>query len=260
MREYFEDFFYSIKKIDLWVYLSYTDIRQKYRRSYLGPIWLTLSTMIFIGMISLVWSTIFKQSLNDYLPFFSIGYVVWLFISTQLSDACTGFIQFEYLIKQMKLPYPVFILRILARNIIIFFHNLIVVILIIPIVGNGFNIFSIISIFGFFILAIFLFFLSVLIALITTRFRDFQMIVQNSIPIIFYISPIMWEPKLISEKYIWIITYNPIVPFLEIIRKPLLGTLPEMYVWGQAILITLIFGAITLIFFNKYKNKISYWI
>lgn len=254
------EFAEAIKKHDLWLYLSYTDIRQRYRRSLLGPLWLTLSTAIFIGMLSIVWSTLFKQNLTDYLPFFSIGYIIWVYISTQIGDACTGFTQFEYLIKQIRLPFPIFILRIISRNIIIFMHNFIVIIFILAFVGKGWSVFSLFSIIGFIILSITLFSFSLIIAMITTRYRDFQMIIQNALPIVFYISPIMWQSRLIPEKYYWIIQYNPIVPFIELIRDPMFGVLPVYSVWIQAIISMLLVSIVAVISFSIYRKKIAYWL
>lgn len=254
------EFLETMRKRDFWLYLSYIDVKQRYRRTFLGPLWLVFSTMIFILMISIVWSTIFKQELKSYMPFFSIGYVLWNFISIQLSESCNGFIQFEYLIKQMKLPFYIFILRILTRNFIIFLHNFIAVIFVFLYFEQKLTLISLLFFVGIIILYLTLFFLSLLISIITTRFRDFQMVVQNSLPIIFYISPIMWERKLIPEKYDWLIEYNPIVPLLDIIRLPLLGQYPDTMVWIKALLLCSIIGIISLITFKLYRNKISYWI
>lgn len=254
------DFIISFKKHDLWFFLGCNDIKQKYRRSKLGKSWLIVSTAIFMGMISIVWSTLFKQNLHEYLPYFSISWILWIYISTVLSESTTGFTQYEYIIKQIKLPFPIYILRLITRNIIVFLYNFILIFIIILFVGKGWSFTSLLAIIGFTFLTISLFSLSMIIAIITTKHRDFQMIVQSVLPVIFYVSPIMWQSKLIIGKHQWLIDYNPLVPFFDLIRKPIFGIVPDFYTYEKVIFFTILIFFISLIMYRKSKFKIAYWL
>ena len=79
---------------DTWLYCGLQDIRLRYRRSFLGPWWLTASTAVTIGILGLLWSQIFQSDITTYMPFFAIGHVTWIWISSQINDAATGFTQF----------------------------------------------------------------------------------------------------------------------------------------------------------------------
>ncbi|MFW5394255.1 ABC transporter permease, partial [Yersinia sp. 2544 StPb PI] len=85
----FNDLLWALQKPQSWLILSWYDIKQRYKRSTLGPFWVTISTGVLVGMLSILWSTIFKLDVKDYLPFFCIGQVVWTYISMQLTESCT---------------------------------------------------------------------------------------------------------------------------------------------------------------------------
>lgn len=255
-----EEFMRTLVQPHLWALLGWYDIKQRYRRSVLGPFWLTISTAILIGTLGLLWSTIFKMNLHDYLPFFAAGNVIWTFFSTQLNDASTGFTQFENLIKQVRLPYPSYILRLTCRNLIIFAHNFIIVIVVISTIGEGWSWAALIAIPGLLLFSIATFFVSQIASIICTRFRDMVPVVQNLVTVAYFLSPIMWMPSSLPQKYQWVVSLNPVSYLLDIVRMPLLGQIPSVLTWSVSIILTVIVGLISYTLFGRYRNRISYWL
>src|SRR5258708_32822844 len=72
----------------LWTMLGWNDIRQRYRRSTLGPLWITLSMAVFIGVLGVIYSRIFHVEVDIYLPFLTAGYVTWGFIAQVINESC----------------------------------------------------------------------------------------------------------------------------------------------------------------------------
>ena len=72
--------------------LGWQEIRLRYRRSTLGPIWLTISTGALIGGMGPLYGRLLGQDIGSYYPYLAVGYVVWIFISSVINDACTVFI------------------------------------------------------------------------------------------------------------------------------------------------------------------------
>jgi ABC-type polysaccharide/polyol phosphate export permease len=122
------DLLQSFQRHELWLFLSWQDIRQRYRRSVLGPFWMTLSTGILVGTLGFLWSALFNQPIAEYLPFFAIGHVVWTFLSGALTEACVGFTQFESIIKQVRIPFGAMLLRVVVRHLIVLAHNFLIVV------------------------------------------------------------------------------------------------------------------------------------
>ena len=75
------DLLAGVRAWPLWTMLGWNDIRQRYRRSVLGPFWITISMAIFIALLGVIYSHIFNIGLKTYLPYLSLGYIIWGFIS-----------------------------------------------------------------------------------------------------------------------------------------------------------------------------------
>src|ERR1700693_6640155 len=59
--------------------LGWLDIRLRYRGSMLGPFWLTIFTGVMVAALGVLYSTLFKIDLRDYLPFLALSQVLWSF-------------------------------------------------------------------------------------------------------------------------------------------------------------------------------------
>jgi len=161
----------------MWFLLGWYDIKQKYRRSLIGPFWITISTGVMVGSIGLMFSTIFKSSAKEFLPYFAVGQIMWLLISAQLTDSCTMFVQYQSVIKQISIPLAVHVMRKLWYNLILFLHNFLIIITVLIIVGRGFSWEFLYVIPALILILILLFLLSVVLGIICTRFRDVTQIV-----------------------------------------------------------------------------------
>src|SRR5258708_94942 len=138
----------SLKRYSLAGMLGWQDVRQRYRRSAVGPFCLTISMGAMIGSIGVVFRHIFKTPMSGFLPFLAAGMILWGLVSSVINEGCTGFIAAEGIIKQLPIPLNVHILRLLWRNLIIFAHNLVIFPLVLLAVGRPLNLNALISIPG----------------------------------------------------------------------------------------------------------------
>jgi ABC-type polysaccharide/polyol phosphate export permease len=254
-----DEFKQSFKKKDTWLYLGIQDIKLRYRRSIIGPWWVTISSAIMIMALGFLYSNIFVTDTKTYLPFFAIGYVFWAWISGQISDATTGFIQFENAIKQIDMPFPIYLFRFSVRNFIILLHNLVVVLLVLCIIGDGFNFNSLYLLPALFLIQLMLLMLCINISIFCTRFRDMNQVVMTALQIIFFFSPILWQPNAL-RGHSALITFNPVYHWIEIIREPLLGKLATALDWEFVIINTLVFFILATYLLGRFKSRIAIWL
>ena len=256
-----KDILQSIKNISLPVYLAKTDIRQRYRRSTLGPWWITISTGVMIGCIGTIFGGIFKSPMDEFLPFLAIGLILWTFMSSVVSESTNVLVNAEAIIKQLPLPLFSHILRMVSRNIIILFHNILIYPIVCLFVHKAINWNILFFIPGFIILVLNLLWISLIFSIICTRFRDLGQIVASLLQIAFYLTPIIWMPKLLPARTsLMILDPNPVYHLIAIVREPILGFAPSPLNWTVSIII-LIFGvAASITVFNHYRARISYWL
>lgn len=244
----------------LWALLAWYDIRQRYRRSVLGPFWVTISTGIMIGTMGILWSYLFKSEVKSYLPFFAIGNIVWTFYSAQINEACIGFTQFESTIKQIRFPMCVFLLRILVRNLIILGHNCVIIVLVIAVLGPVPTWHAWLAIPGLFLGSVAMFGISMIVSVFCTRFRDMPMIIQNAIMVLFYVTPIIWRPNALGAKHQWIAEYNPFAHLIEIVRAPIVNGYFPLQSWIWSLATTCILLVVGIALQGRFRDRIAYWL
>jgi lipopolysaccharide transport system permease protein len=121
-----KDIIDGLAKWRIWLTLAYQDVKLRYRRSILGPFWITISMAITTYSMGYLYGHLFHTDLQVYFPFLVSGMLSWGLISSLISDLTEAFSGSEGLIKQIKLPYSLYIHRVVTRNIIIFFQNIVV--------------------------------------------------------------------------------------------------------------------------------------
>jgi ABC-type polysaccharide/polyol phosphate export permease len=250
----------SLRATPLWALLGWYDVRQKYRRSILGPFWLTISTGIMVVALGILYSTLFKLPIQEYIPHFAVGYVIWIFISSQLTEACTTFTQFDSIIKQIANPPPIYILRVLWRNLITLAHNLVIVFIVVTFVGTGWHAIAPLSILGLALVTAFLFFVSIPLAMLCTRFRDLTQIVGVAVQILFFFTPVMWNTKSLPREHAWIADFNPFYHLLDIVRAPLLGEPPQATSWLWAVGAVIVAAWLATTMLSRFRHRIAYWL
>lgn len=252
----------GIQAWQIWGTLGYQDIKQRYKRSMLGPLWITLSMAVTVYSMGFIYSQLFKTNLQDYYPFLVAGMIGWTFISTLILDFSEGFLNDSGLIKQIKLPYSLHIHRISAKNLLIFFHNLIVMIPIFFIFHQSvsLNFHTLFLIPALAIIYLSSIFFGLIIAMICARYRDIPPIIKSSIQVIFFITPVMWQPQSLLGKQHLIVDFNPLYAFLEMIRAPLLGNLPSLTNIFVVLIVTLLGFLLSFYMLTRYRKRIIYWL
>ena len=249
-----------IEILNLSFILATNDIRQRYKRSFIGPFWITINTGILILTLALIFIHAFKVPSEKYVLYLSIGLITWKYIESTIKDSCNCFIENERMIKQLDLSYLVYVLRSLIRNLIIFFHNFVIIIFVIILYKKLFDMSFLFFCLGLTLLVLNLFWIGIILSVICSRYRDFSEIILNFLQIIFYATPILWSTNVIPDRFLEIyITYNLFYHLIEVIRSPLIGE--PVYFSYLVLTILLIIGfIISKFFFNRFKNKIVFWI
>jgi lipopolysaccharide transport system permease protein len=242
--------------------LGWQDVKQTYRRSAIGSFWLTLGMGVQIATMGLVFGLIFKAEIKEYLPFLATSLIFWGIITSTINEGCMTFISSESMIKQLNLNHIQYVARTIWRNLIIGGHNLILIPIVLicfwrppgwPLLALGPS---------FALLVLNLGWIVWLLGLVSARFRDMPQIIASVMTIAFYVTPVMWYPKLIEDNVLahLLLGLNPLYHWLQIVRLPILGQWPTLENWGLALLSAVIGWTATLIAYKRYRNLIAYWV
>lgn len=243
----------------LWRTLGWLDIKGRYRGSMLGPFWLTLSTAVMVGALGLLYSTLFRMNLHEYLPFLALSLVLWNFVQTLTADACVCFTDQESMIRSVRMPYSLYAARVVLRDLLVLGHNVIVIVVVFALFAVWPGLVGLAALPA---LALWLFdalALALLLGAVCARFRDVPPIVASVMQIAFFISPIIWKPSLIHHGQRWL-PFNPIFSLFEIVRAPLLGTPPGLATWGAALAYSVVLWLCAWLLFLRVRSRIAFWV
>jgi lipopolysaccharide transport system permease protein len=241
-----------------WV-LGWFDIRLRYRGSMLGPFWLTLSTAVMIGALGVLYSTLFKMELQDYLPYLAASQILWAFISTTVAEACTCFTSADAVIRSVRMPFSLHAMRSVVRNFVVLAHNLVVILAVYLYFEIWPGWWLLMTIPAFAIWLVNALAVTILLGAFCARFRDVSPIVGSIMQIMFFVSPIIWKPEQLGDAAIYL-PLNPFYALLDVMRAPLLGQVPSLIVWLAACLYTLLLCAGTWAFFARARGRLAFWL
>jgi lipopolysaccharide transport system permease protein len=224
----------------------------------LGPFWLTISTGVMVGALGFLYSALFHMSLHEYLPFLALSQVLWGFLATIVGEACSAFTESEVVIRSVRMPFFLFSIRILVRNVLVLGHNVcvIVVVYLALRLWPGANALWAIPALPVWIIDALA--LSLLLGGICARFRDIMPIVASVMQIAFFMSPIIWKPSQLGPRAVWL-PLNPFYDMLEIVRAPLLGDTAPLLVWVAALAYSAVLCGLAWTFFLRARGRIAFW-
>lgn len=236
------DILNSLSKIKTLFYLASLEIKYKYTRTTLGALWNTLTALIFIFIVSSVYSYILNENQSNLFLYSSIGYIFWLFCSSIIIESLTVIIDNKAILQDIKINIIDLFLRLLVKNFIILLHNSLIIIVSIYFYSEGISLLNIfIFVINFLLVVCILFFVSIILAISALVYRDLIHLVNTSMFLFFLITPIFWTTKTSINTFF--VFYNPFLYIIDILRYPLLNqSIPiQSYFVVIAMLLILIF-------------------
>ncbi|WP_019818638.1 galactan export ABC transporter permease subunit Wzm/RfbD [Saccharomonospora saliphila] len=275
----------GFRQPELWGHLAWQDIKQRYRRSVLGPLWITISMGITALGLGLLYSQLFGSQVSTFLPYITTGFIVWNFLLGCLTEGTDTFISNDGLIKHLPAPLSVYVLRTVWRQSLMFAHNLVVYFVVIAIFwgavttpgytlldgggipqpGLSWN--ALLAIPGFLLLALNAGWVVLLFGIASTRFRDIPQVVTSLTNLLFFMTPIVWSTDILRDRFGdtvgWrdlVAELNPLYHFIQIVRAPLIGNQQSWHHWAIVGGIAVVGWAVALLVMRNYRARVSYWV
>jgi ABC-type polysaccharide/polyol phosphate export permease len=244
---------------EIWLRSSLNEISRRYRRTLLGPAWVTISLLIFASALSLVWAGLWNQKVSEFLPYLLSGLIPWTMMATSITESCATFLAGENLIKNRMFPYSILIYNVLTRNTIILSHNLAGFILVAVLCGVPVSFATLLIVPGAFLFILNCGWMCLLVAILCLRFRDFQQLVNSLIQIIMFITPVFWGVQQLNGDRLILANANLLYHLIELIRQPLLGKAPAILSYMVCIAFCLFGWYFTYKLYASKRHRLAYW-
>ncbi len=222
-----------------WMALVRIDLSNRYRRSMIGIGWSLLHPIAMTIVLCVVFSQLFGQNIREYAPNVLSGLIFWNFITAVMNQGCQCFFQGESYIRQHPAPLAIYPLRTALGAGIHFMFGLCVVLALVWILNGFGNLPALLSLVPTLIfMFIFGWALAICMGVINVLFQDSQHLIEVLLQILFYVTPIMYPEKMISERHLErFVNLNPLAIMLKMLRQPILdGQLPSLGTYMLGIL------------------------
>lgn len=249
----------AMRSLPLALYLAWSDTRARYKRSVLGPFWLVITTLIGVVGLGVVWSILLKVNRSEFLPPLAIGLVVWQLIAGCLGEAPGLFCRQSGQIKDINLPTFLISAQLVLRHLINFAHNFVVVAVVLLCYEHRLSFTALLAAPGLLIVLLNLLWVVQLLGLVGARFRDIDPLVSAFLPILFFVSPVIYRAKQLGALQS-IMAFNPLTYWIELISQPLLGIAPSGRAYAVALAITGLGWLAALWATSRNRSRLPYWI
>ena len=253
------------KQRPLWGYLGWQDIKQRYRRSVLGPLWISVTMAVVATAMGILYGALFGADIETFLPYVATGLLIWYFINGCILEGSEVFIANEGLIRFLPAPLSLHIYRLVWRQSLFFVHNLVVWLALILIFPQPLSWSLLLAIPAFLLLVLNGAWISVLTGIVATRFRDIPPIIASLSQLLFFMTPIVWQYETLLKnpavaERARLAELNPVMHFVEILRQPMLGQEIVWRHWYIAGAITVVGIAAALVCLRNYRSRVAYWV
>ena len=228
-------------------------IKTRYKRSFLGVVWTMLNPILTMIVLSIVFSTIFKFSIENYPIYILCGLTAWNFFSSATNEGMGDMLWSGNMLTRIYMPKSSFAVSALGVAWVNMVIALIPLFVIAVIMGVDIQATILVIPIAIVILMIFALGIALLLSTAVVYFADILPIYGVLLSIWFYATPIIYPVEIIPENLTWIYLYNPMFYLVEIFRAPIFeGIIPDISTWLLASgisMLTLLVGS--LVFTSK---------
>lgn len=247
----------NLKKCWHWAWL---DTVCQYRRSKIGPLWETINVLIMMLGITVVSSAVIGGNAIGLAPYIGLGIIIWSFITSVIMEGAGTFVKNKNYIISTNFSIDLYVGRTLMKAIINFGHHSILYLiglLVLPI-NPGWP--ALLAIPAILLLFISGYWVVLLFAFLCARFRDVELILRNLLQLAFFVTPVFWDYRHIRGDRKFIVDYNVLYYYIEIVRGPLLGEVPPLSHYVTVLVTTVVGYAVAYIAYRRMRRQLAFFV
>ena len=240
----------------LWNLVS-RDFKLKYRRSVLGVVWSVLNPLLSMAVLSLIFSQLFRRSIENYPIYYLTGYILWQMFTGATTAAMTTLVDNKPLLLKVKFPMDLFVLTRVYTALINLGYSLAAYVVMLAVFRIAPKWTMLLS--PVIILLLFLFSLGIayMLAAAYVFFGDVKHLYTVVLTLWMYCSAIFYPVEQLQGFIRLVIQVNPLYVYIHCMRGAVMtGELPGMIEWVQMVLWGAGICLLGVVVFRKKRNSI----
>lgn len=237
--------------------LTGREIKRKYARSHLGIVWSVLNPLLSMSVMSLIFSTMFKRSIENFPVYYLTGQIIWTLFSTGTNSAMTVLVDNKSLLLKVKFPKQVFLFSRIYTALVNFGYTCIAYVLILAVFRIKPTVYILLFPVDILLLLLFTMGMGYMLSVVYVFFADIKYLYSIILTLWMYLSAVFYPAESLSVGMQRVLGINPVYLSITIARGCVMyGMMPDLVLWVRlAAAALLCFGAGYLVF-KKQENRI----
>jgi len=237
------------------------EIKVRYRRSALGVAWTLLNPLLMMAIFTVVFSTLFARSLEDFPVYFLSAHMSFHFFSQTTTLAMTSMVRGAPLYKRIAVPKHIFVLAVVVSDFINFALSMIPLALLILLLRHPITPALLFLPISLLILIGITTGVSFIVATITVFFDDLTQFYQVILQAIMYLSALFYPISIVPPGWRIVVEANPLYHVVQLVRYPVYyGQLPPLGSLIYATLAAAVALAGGLWLFTRNSDRFVYYV
>jgi ABC-type polysaccharide/polyol phosphate export permease len=234
-------------------------IKTRYKRSTLGVIWTMLNPLLYMSVMVVAFSHLFRFQVANYPVYLLSGLIAWNFFSQTTTQAMNSLIWGGALLKKIYLPRTIFAVAAVGNGIINLLVACIPLILIMLFTHQTIYVTWWFLPIAILILSAVSLGVALIISMIAVFFADIVELYQILLQALFYLTPIMYPENILPAKLQNYLVLNPVYDVVRVFRTPIYeGHLPSLFSLSAALIAALLVLLFGWWFFTRKADQIAY--
>lgn len=239
--------------------LAVQDIELRYKRSLLGPFWISAALIATVLALAYVFADVFQSDFVTYVSFIGTGLLTWQLIVALVNEGCVSVTEHAGLLQNVRMPLTLIAGRIVWRNAIVFLHNLVAMMILLLAFGAHFTVTALAVVPGAALILVLGYFLTIALGPICTRFRDIPLVISSAMQVVFFLTPIFWMATSVSHRPMFVAA-NPFTHLIALVREPLLGHYATTLNWQVSLWCCAGAAVLAVIVASATRKRINLWL
>lgn len=235
-----------------------SEFKLRYRGSVLGYVWTLIKPLLLFGVIYLVFSVFMKTPIANYPLYLLLGIILWTFFAEATTLGLQSLLGNRDLIIKIYFPRINIVLASVVSSAITMLLNLIVFLVFYLFSGFGLQWGQLLFFFFLLLLVVFTAGVSFFLSILFIRFHDLKHIWEVLLQIMFWLTPIVYDPLFVPEGYRFFLSLNPLAKILSYSRNLFFyGTMPEFLKLGALSVFCLAVAGVAYWYFRGQEKRIA---
>ena len=237
--------------------LTGREVRRKYARSKLGVVWSILNPVLNTIVISMIFSFMFRRSIEHYPIYFLSGTIFWTLFSNSTNHALSALVDNQLLLRRCKYPKYIFVLSRVLTELVNFGYSCIPYIIALFIFRIPLSWTMLLLPIDILLGTIFAMGMGLILSIIYVDFGDIKHLYSVLLTIWMYCSALFYPVTSLPELVQTIISFNPVYLRIAFARECMMyGRVPSPDIWCKLIVFS--FGMLLagISFYRKRSNHI----